>query len=131
VKTLDLWVAMGHHQEVASSSEPGSGVHSLSIRADADLAADRGSPAAALALLTAAAEDIEPRAPLDAAVLLAEASFHALLSHGPARALELARSAAEVIGGEGTSDPARRADFAARRGRADKQGDRPAASHQH
>ena len=99
MKTLDLWVAMGHHQEMATSAEPGSGAHPLSIRADAELAADRGSPAAALALLTAAAEDIEPQAPLDAAVLLAEASFHALLSHGPARALELARDAAEVIGG--------------------------------
>lgn len=99
MKTLDLWVAMGHHQEVASSSEAGSGVRSLSIRADADLAADRGSHAAALALLTAAAEDIEPRAPLDAAVLLAEASFHAMLTHGPARALELARGAAEVARG--------------------------------
>jgi DNA-binding CsgD family transcriptional regulator len=96
VKTLDLRVAMGHHQVVAGSSEAGSGVYSLSIRADAELAADRGSPAAALALLTAAAEDLRPRAPLDAAVLLAEASFHAMLAHGPVRALELARSAAEV-----------------------------------
>ncbi|MDP9283576.1 MAG: helix-turn-helix transcriptional regulator [Actinomycetota bacterium] len=74
-------------------------MHSLSIRADAELAADRGSPAAALALLTAAAEDIERRTPLDAAVLLAEASFHAMLAHGPARALELALSAAEVTRG--------------------------------
>lgn len=90
---------MGHDQEVASSPEARSGVHSLSIRADAELAADRGSPAAALALLTAAAEDIERRTPLDAAVLLAEASFHAMLAHGPARALELARSAAEVTRG--------------------------------
>jgi DNA-binding CsgD family transcriptional regulator len=97
VKTLDSWLAMGHDHHVASSAEPGSGVHSLAVRADAELAADRGSPAAALALLTAAAEDIQPRAPVDAAVLLAEASFHALLAHGPARALELARSAADVI----------------------------------
>jgi DNA-binding CsgD family transcriptional regulator len=99
VKTLDLRVAMGHDQEVASSSEAGSGTHSISICADAELAADRGSPAAALALLTAAAEDLEPRAPLDAAVLLAEASFHAMLAHGPARALELARGAAEIARG--------------------------------
>jgi DNA-binding CsgD family transcriptional regulator len=99
VKTLDLRVAMGHDHEVASPSEPGSGVQSLSLRAGADLAADRGSPATALALLTAAAEDIAPRAPLEAAVLLAEASFHAMLAHGPARALELARGAAEVIRG--------------------------------
>jgi DNA-binding CsgD family transcriptional regulator len=96
VKTLDLRVAMGHHHEVASGRK--SGVHTLSIRADADLAADRGSPAAALALLTAAAEDLEPLAPLDAAVLLADASFHAMIAHGPARALELARGAAEAIG---------------------------------
>ena len=80
-------------------------MHSRSIRADADLATDRGSPAAALALLTAAAEDIRPRAPLDAAVLLAEASFHAMLAHGPARALELARDAADVIrGADGDSE---------------------------
>jgi hypothetical protein len=99
VKTLDLRVAMGHDHEVASSPEARSGVNSLSVRADAELAADRGSPAAALALLTVAAEDIECRTPLDAAVLLAEASFHAMLAHGPARALELARSAAEVTRG--------------------------------
>ena len=96
---------MGHDHHVASSAEPGSGVHSLAIRADAELAADRGSPAAALALLTAAAEDLQRRAPLDAAVLLAEASFHAMLAHGPARALELARSAADVIrGADGDSE---------------------------
>ena len=99
MKTLDLRVAMGHDHEVASSSEARSGVRSLAVRADAELAADRGSPAAALALLTAAAEDIERRTPLDAAVLLAEASFHAMLAHGPARALELARSAAEATRG--------------------------------
>src|SRR5512133_765373 len=88
---------MGNDHHVASSAEPGSGVHWLAVRADAELAADRGSPAAALALLTAAAEDLQRRAPLDAAVLLAEASFHAMLAHGPARALELARGAADVI----------------------------------
>jgi DNA-binding CsgD family transcriptional regulator len=99
VKTLDLSLAMGHDHEVAGSREGRSGARSLSVRADAELAADRGSPAAALALLTTAAEDIERRTPLDAAVLLAETSFHAMLAHGPARALELALSAAEVIRG--------------------------------
>jgi DNA-binding CsgD family transcriptional regulator len=103
VKTLDSWLTMGHDRQVARPAEPGSGVHSLST--DAELAADRGSPAAALALLTAAAEDLQPRAPLDAAVLLAEASFHAMLAHGPARALQLARDAAEVIrGADGDSE---------------------------
>ena len=55
-----------------------------------------GSPAAALALMTAAAEDVEREDPNAAAVLLAEASWYARLAHGPKRALEVARRAARL-----------------------------------
>ena len=64
------------------------------VRARAEDAARAGSPAAALALMTAAAEDVEREDPHAAAVLLAEASWYARLAHSPARALEIARRAA-------------------------------------
>ena len=67
-------------------------------RLEAEALADAGSPAAAVALLNAAADDLEQDAPGKAGILLAEASFHALLAHGRERALELARRAVEVAG---------------------------------
>ncbi len=48
-------------------------------RLEAEALADAGSPAAAVALLTAAAADLEQDAPGEAGILLAEASAHALL----------------------------------------------------
>ena len=69
------------------------------VRARADAAARAGSPAAALALMTAAAEDVEPDDPLEAAMLRAEASLYAHLAHGPARALQVAREAAGLADG--------------------------------
>ncbi len=50
-------------------------------------------------MVTAAAEDLERVDPLQAAVLLADASWYARMSHGAARSLELARSAAELADG--------------------------------
>ena len=69
------------------------------VRARAEAAARAGSAAAALAVVTAAAEDLERVDPLQAAVLLADASWYARMSHGAARSLELARSAAELADG--------------------------------
>jgi hypothetical protein len=66
------------------------------VRVPAEAAAKAGSTAAALALMTAAAEDVGRDDPHEAAVLLAEASWYALFAHGPARALQLARRAAEL-----------------------------------
>ena len=70
----------------------------VGVRARAEAAADAGSPAAALALMTAAAADLERSAPLEAAVLLAEGSWYAKLAHGAARALEIAGRAAHLAG---------------------------------
>ncbi|HET9322384.1 MAG TPA: hypothetical protein VFO03_00780, partial [Gaiellaceae bacterium] len=75
------------------------------IRARADDLARAGSPAAALALMTTAAEDVEGAAPHEAAVLLAEASFYAHLAHGPARARQLAERAA-MLGADAEGDVA-------------------------
>ena len=70
-------------------------------RSRAEALAREGSPAAALALMTAAAEDAEPDDPHSAAVVLAEASWYARLAHGPERALELARHAKRLsVGGD-------------------------------
>jgi DNA-binding CsgD family transcriptional regulator/tetratricopeptide (TPR) repeat protein len=55
--------------------------------------------------MAAAAEDLEREAPHDAATLLAEASWYALLTYGPARALELARRAA-TLGADAEGDAA-------------------------
>ena len=68
------------------------------VRLEAEALSDAGSPAAAVALLTAAAADIEQDAPGEAGILLAEASAHAFYAHGRERALELARRAVEVAG---------------------------------
>ena len=67
------------------------------IRAQAEALAGSGSTAAALALVTAAAEDLEREAPHEAAVLLADASGYAYLPQGPARSLELAQRAATLV----------------------------------
>jgi DNA-binding CsgD family transcriptional regulator len=77
--------------------------HDEDIRTRAEALAGSGSPAAALALVTAAAEDREREAPREAAVLFAEASWYARISHGPARALELARRAA-TLGADAEGD---------------------------
>ena len=98
MKTLDLLLGIGHDLAVESASRPIRVAIHRDVRADADAAADSGSPAAAVALLTAAAEDVERNAPAEAAVLLADASSHAMMAHGPARALELARRAVAVAG---------------------------------
>ena len=74
------------------------------IRARAEALSAAGSPAAALALMAAAAEDAQPHAPIEAAVLLAEASFHAYQAHGPVRALQLARRAVALGGKAGNDD---------------------------
>ncbi|HEX2292502.1 MAG TPA: helix-turn-helix transcriptional regulator [Gaiellaceae bacterium] len=68
------------------------------VLAQAEAAERAGSPAAATALVTTAAEDVERDAPLEAAALLAEASWYALLPYGSARALELARRAVALAG---------------------------------
>ena len=64
------------------------------VRLRAEDLARAGSPAAALALMTAAADDVEADDPHAAAVLRADASWYARLAHGPARALQLAERAA-------------------------------------
>jgi DNA-binding CsgD family transcriptional regulator len=69
------------------------------VRARAEAAARAGSQAEALALMATAAEDAERDAPLTAAVLWAEGSWHALQAHGPERALEVAQHAAELADG--------------------------------
>lgn len=72
------------------------GVREEDVRSRSEDVARAGSPAAALALMTAAAEDVERDDPHAAAVLLAEASWYAFLAHGPERALEVARGAARL-----------------------------------
>jgi DNA-binding CsgD family transcriptional regulator len=72
--------------------------HEDDVRARAEAATRAGSPAAALALMTAASEDVERDNSLEAAVLLAEASWYAQLAHGPTRALQVAQRAADLAG---------------------------------
>jgi len=99
-KTLDFVVCLGHDQVVARVSRLRLVVRDDDdVRARAEAAAAEGSPAAALALMATAAEDLERDAPLTAAVLWAEGSWYALLAHGAARALELAQHAAELADG--------------------------------
>jgi DNA-binding CsgD family transcriptional regulator len=76
--------------------------HTEDVRARAEGLAGSGSPAAAFALATAAAEDLAREAPSEAAVLFADASWYALYAHGPQRALQLARRAA-TLGAEGSA----------------------------
>lgn len=69
------------------------------LRAQAEALARDGLPAAALALLTAAAEDVERDDPRAAAVTVAESSWYARLAYGPERALQLARRAVHLAAG--------------------------------
>ena len=98
MKTLDLSCRIGH-DPVMGRLRPLRGCAPIDdIRFEAEAAADAGSPAAAVALLTAAAEDIERDAPAEAGILLAEAAAHAFYAHGRERALELARRAVDLTG---------------------------------
>jgi DNA-binding CsgD family transcriptional regulator len=96
VKTLDLRPALSHDPVVAEVRPLRQAARQDDVLAQAEAAASAGSPAAATALVTAAAEDIEREAPLEAAALLAEASWYALHAYGSARSLELARRAAAL-----------------------------------
>jgi len=65
-------------------------------RERAERAGAKGSTATGLALLTAAADEAEPRDRSTAAVLLAEGVLFARMAYGPDRALELAQRAASL-----------------------------------
>jgi DNA-binding CsgD family transcriptional regulator len=99
VKTLDFPAERGENSAVAGIRPLRRPDRDDGVRARADAATRAGSPAAALALMTAAAEDVEADDPLEAAMLRAEASWYAHLAHGPARGLEVAREAARLAGG--------------------------------
>jgi DNA-binding CsgD family transcriptional regulator len=99
VKTLDFVVRLRHDPDVPPVSRLRHVARADDVRARAEAAADAGSPAAALALMATAAEDVERDAPLSAAVLWAEGSWYALLAHGAERALQLAQHAAELANG--------------------------------
>ena len=101
VKTLDLPCRMGHDPAMESLRLLRDCAPVHGVRLEAEAMADAGSPAAAVALLTAAAADLEQDAPGEAGILLAEASAHAFYAHGRERALELARRAVEVAGNGG------------------------------
>lgn len=94
MKTLDLSTVLRHDPVVADVRPLRQAARQDDVLAQAEAAARAGSVAGAAALVTAAAEDVERQAPLEAAALLAEGSWYALLAYGPARALELARRAA-------------------------------------
>jgi DNA-binding CsgD family transcriptional regulator len=98
VKTLDFDWRIGHHRLMGSLRPLRRRAPVDDVRLEAEAAADEGSPAAAVALLTAAAQDLGPDAPGDAGILLAEASAHAFHAHGRERALELAREAVALTG---------------------------------
>jgi DNA-binding CsgD family transcriptional regulator len=84
---------------VARVRVAGDALHDRDVRAAAEAAANAGSPAAALALLVSAADDLEREDRSEAALLLAEASWYARFAQGPARALEVARRAASLAAG--------------------------------
>ena len=98
MKTLDLPCRIGHDPVMERLRPLGSCAPFDDIRLEAEAAADAGSPAGAVALLMAAAEDVERDAPGEAGILLAEAAAHAFYAHGRERALELARRAVEITG---------------------------------
>jgi DNA-binding CsgD family transcriptional regulator len=100
VKTLDLSTHLRHDPVVADVRPLRQAAPQDDVLAEAEAASRAGSPAAATALVTAAAEDVERQAPLEAAALLAEGSWYALFAYGPARALELARRARRLSGDE-------------------------------
>src|SRR4051794_7362763 len=96
VKTLDFRTERHDNPGVAGTRPLRRAAHEDDVRARAEAATRAGSPAAALALMTAAADDVERDDPLEAAVLLAEASWYAQLAHGPTRALQVAHRAADL-----------------------------------
>lgn len=98
MKTLDLSTVLRHDRVVADVRPLRQAARQDDVHAQAEAAERAGSPAAATALVTAAAEDVEREAPLEAAALLAEASWYALLPYGSGRALELARRAVALAG---------------------------------
>ena len=98
MKTLDLSAVLLHDRVVADVRPLRQAAPQDDVLAQAEAAERAGSPAAATALVTAAAEDVEREAPLEAAALLAEASWYALLPYGSGRALELARRAVALAG---------------------------------
>ena len=98
MKTLDLSTVLRHDPVVADVRPLRQAAPQDDVLAQAEAAARAGSPATATALVTAAAEDVEREAPLEAAALLAEASWHALYAYGSERALELARRAVGLAG---------------------------------
>lgn len=100
VKTLDFAPAVGDDPVVASTRTPSTG-HEQAFRARAAAIADAGSPAEAFALVAARAEDLARAAPLDAALLLADAAWFAQMAHGPERALRVAQDALRLAPGAG------------------------------
>jgi len=99
VKTLDLRTTRRHNQAVGGSEPLRQAERLDHVRSRAEAAARAGSAAAALALVTGAAEDAEQENPWRAAVLLADASWYARMSHGAPRSLQLARAAALLADG--------------------------------
>jgi DNA-binding CsgD family transcriptional regulator len=98
VKTLDLSTRLRHDPVVADVRPLRQAAPQDDVLAEAEAAASAGSVAAAAALATAAAEDVERAAPLEAAALLAQASWYSLHAYGEARALELALRAVDLAG---------------------------------
>jgi DNA-binding CsgD family transcriptional regulator/tetratricopeptide (TPR) repeat protein len=98
-KTLDFLALAAIIRVVGAVRPLRQAVRTEDVRARAEDKARAGSPAAALALMTAAAEDVEAGDPHAAALLLAEASWYARLAHGPARALQVARRATRLASG--------------------------------
>jgi DNA-binding CsgD family transcriptional regulator len=92
VKTLDFAPTVGDDPVVTWTRKPSTG-HEQALRARAAAAADAGSLAEAFALVSARAEDLAREAPLDAALLLADAALYAQMAHGPERALRVAEDA--------------------------------------
>jgi DNA-binding CsgD family transcriptional regulator len=92
-------LGLGHDPIVARVSRLRLVVRDDDVRARAEAAARAGSSAEAFALMAMAAEDAERDSPVTAAVLWAEGSWHALQSHGPERALEVAQHAADLADG--------------------------------
>jgi DNA-binding CsgD family transcriptional regulator len=95
-KTLDFGTGRRDNSVVARVRPLRRPARDDDVRMRADALAGAGSPAAALALLTAAAEDVERDDPLEAAVLHAEASLYAHFAHGASRALQVALRAADL-----------------------------------
>ena len=78
MKTLDLSTFLRHDPVVADVRPLRQAAPQDDVLAQAEAAERAGSPAAATALVTAAAEDVERDAPLEAAALLAEGSWYAV-----------------------------------------------------